>query len=398
MDVETFAWLRGPEGRALVARAEQGVREGLDDLALGTRLRRTTDGPRAAAAATQARLRQRASAKLGADAARLWFTPDGLEQATRGRVAEHRARRLAGAGPRSVVDLGCGIGGDLLSLARAGHDVTGVDLDPVRVAVAAANLAELGLPGEVQVADATAVDRAPYDVALCDPARRDGRGRTWAAEDWSPPWSFVERLLTGDAVVKAAPGLPHDLVPTGVEAEWVSVDGEVKEAALWSGGLASARRRATLLGGASGSMATLTEADDPGAEVVGVREVGTHLYEPDGAVIRAGLVTAVADRVGGGLVDPHLAYVTADAHVPTPFARAYRVEEELPFREKQLKAALRARGVGRLTIKKRGVHVVPEQLRPRLALRGDEEATVVLTRTPHHGAVALLVTALPADG
>ena len=53
---------------------------------------------------------------------------------------------------------------------------------------------------------------------------------------------------------------------------------------------------------------------------------------------------------------------------------AIEVLEELPYREKQLKAALRERGIGRLTIKKRGVDVVPEQLRKRLAARGDAEA------------------------
>ncbi len=195
----------------------------------------------------------------------------------------------------------------------------------------------------------------------------------------------MERLLAGDACVKVAPGIPHSLVPPGVEAEWVSDDGEVKEAALWSGRLASTVRRATVIGG--GGLATLTEDDDPGAEV---RAVGESLYEPDGAVIRAGLVTAVAHGVEGGLLDHHIAYVTSDRSFHTPFARGYQVLEELPYREKQLRAALRARGVGKLTIKKRGVDVVPEELRKRLALNGEADATIVLTRVDGRG-TALLV-------
>ena len=122
-------------------------------------------------------------------------------------------------------------------------------------------------------------------------------------------------------------------------------------------------------GRAAGGLATLTDEDDPYAgQPRPVRAVGAFLYEPDGAVIRAGLVTAVAAGVGGGLVDEHIAYVTADEAFQTPFARSYRVLEELPYREKQLKAALRERGIGRLAIKKRGVDVVPEQLRKRLYL------------------------------
>ena len=58
-------------------------------------------------------------------------------------------------------------------------------------------------------------------------------------------------------------------------------------------------------------------------------------------MIRAGLVTAVAAGVGGGLLDEHIAYVTPTTSFPTPFARAYEVLEVLPFREKQLRAALR---------------------------------------------------------
>jgi hypothetical protein len=195
----------------------------------------------------------------------------------------------------------------------------------------------------------------------------------------------VETLFGRDACVKVAPGIPHALVPASVEAEWVSDHSEVKEAALWSGRTATCARRATVIG--ERGLATLTDEDDPGA---GVRRVGEFLYEPDGAVIRAGLVTAVAAGVDGGLVDEHIAYVTSDASYRTPFARGYRVLEELPYREKQLKAALRERAIGRLTIKKRGVDVVPETLRKRLDLTGDNEATIVLTRAAGHGTCLLV--------
>jgi SAM-dependent methyltransferase len=337
-----------------------------------------------AAALGQVELRRHAAAKLGDDAARMYFTRDGLEQATRTAVAHHRAARVAFGGP-SVIDLTCGIGGDLVAFARAGLTAAGIDLDPLRVEIARANLAALGLGGAVQVADATTLDVGPFATAYADPARRSARGRSFHADDWTPPWTFVESLLTGRACVKAAPGIPHSLVPDGVEAEWVSDGGDVKEAALWSPTLATAARRATVIG--RGGLATLTEEDDPGADV---GDVGAFLYEPDGAVIRAGLVTAVAAGVNGGLIDEHIAYVTSDESFRTPFARGYRVVEELPYREKQLRAALRERGVGRLTIKKRGVDVVPEQLRKRLDLHGEQEATIVLTRVAGSG-TALLV-------
>ncbi len=386
MDLDAFRWLLTDEGSVLLERAADLA--GGPELAVQDELRRTATPEQVAVALTQVALRARGVEKFGPSAAQMFFTSDGLEQATRRRVAEHRAGRLVAFGTGTLIDLGCGIGGDLIASARAGITCAGVDRDPLRVAVAQANLAALQLPGAVSVADATTLDTSPFDVAFADPARRTGAGRSFRVSDWVPPWSFVESVLQRDACVKVAPGIPHDLVPDGVEAEWVSDRGDVKEAALWSGRLATTRRRATVIG--DGGLATLTEDDDPGPAAVGVRSTGEFLYEPDGAVIRASLVTAAAAAVQGGLIDEHIAYVTSDVLVASPYARGYRVIEELPYREKQLKAALRARNIGRLTIKKRGVDIVPESLRKRLALAGDAEGTIVLTRVAGAGACLLV--------
>jgi len=386
VDVASVEWLLTDDGQQVLSLAcELGEPDPLRAHAALERRSPGTPSELLAVALTQAALREHAVAKFGELAASMYFTPEGLEQATRLSVATHRAARLTAFAATTVVDLGCGIGGDLIAFARAGLTAAGVDLDPVRVAVATANLAALGLGGAVMNADALEVDTSPFDVAFADPARRTGRGRTFALDAWTPPWSFVESLLTRDACVKTAPGIPHEVVPAGVEAEWVSDRGEVKEAALWGGRLATAERRATVIG--EGGLATLTEEDDPGADVV---HLGRFLYEPDGAVIRAGLVTAVAAGVSGGLLDRHIAYVTADASFRTPFARSYEVLETLPHREKPLRAALHERGIGRLTIKKRGVDVVPDQLRKRLALSGDNEATIVLTRIDGQGTCLLV--------
>ena len=185
-----------------------------------------------------------------------------------------------------------------------------------------------------------------------------------------------------------------NLVPAGVEAEWVSLDGRLREAALWSGRLARSRRRASVLTGTGGE-AVLTDEDDAGQSAV--RPVGRYVYEPDDAVIRAHLVTAVTAACHGWLLDPHLGYVSSDTLLSLPYARGYEVLDVLPYREKQLRAALRARDVGAVTIKKRGVAVTPEALRRRLALTGSAHATVILTRTPR-SAVALLVEPHPPCG
>jgi SAM-dependent methyltransferase len=395
VDVETFRWLLTDEGQRLLGTAAHLYADHEGDPVAAAQALRSRGGAASeqeAAALTQVQLRVRAVEKFGEAALAMYFTPDGLEQATRSRVAEHRAARLAAADVGSVIDLGCGVGGDLMAFAAAGLTAVGVDDDPVRVAVAEANLAARGLTGAVGLGDATEMDVSAFGAAFADPARRSGRGRVLDADGWTPPWPFVAGLLRGRSVVKVAPGIPHTLVPGDVEAEWVSERGEVKEAALWSAYLATCRRRATVI--ATGGLATLTEQDDPyDGQERPVRPLGAFVYEPDGAVIRAGLVTAVAAQVDGGLLDPHIAYVTADAGRASVFARAYRVQEQLPYREKPLKAALRERGVGSLTIKKRGVEVDPSALRRRLALSGPRTATLILTRRQGAG-LALLVDPL----
>ncbi len=388
MDVQTFVCLLEPAGQRLLAEVH-ACAGGESDLALGARLRRHHDAALVAAAVTQNHLRGLARAKFGDGSATMYATHDSLQQATRGRVAAHRAARLVEAGVTSVVDLGCGIGGDLLACARAGLRVTGVEVDPLRAAIARANLAAAGLDGEVLIADAMTVDTAEHDAVFCDPSRRNGGGRLFRPDAWSPSWDFVTALLRGAAVVKTAPGIPHSLVPAGVEAEFVSDGGDLVEATMWAGPLAGTCRRASVL--PSGEQ--LSDADEPVSAATG--PVAAYLYEPDDAVIRAGLVAGFSRRVAGHLLDPHIAYVGADTLTPTSLGRAYVVREQLPFREKQLRAALRGRDVGTLSIKKRGVDVVPELLRQRLRLTGSRPATLVLTRVAGSGSVLLVEPVQP---
>ncbi|MGA8986579.1 THUMP-like domain-containing protein [Aeromicrobium sp.] len=381
MDLETFEQLLTPAGQLLLA--EIAERAGVEsDLALGTRLRKTYVPGLVAAAVTQNHLRGKAVAKFGDDAARMYFTHDALEQSTRRSVADHRAARLGTHGATAVVDLGCGIGGDLAALARAGLRARGVELDPVRAAIATANLGALELDGEVICGDVREAAIRPDEVAFVDPARRDGRGRTFSTAELQPPWDWVRHLLAGRAVAKLMPGLAHDVVPHGVEAEWVSDRGSLVEACLWGAPFASATRRATVLP----SGAELVATGEPAA----VADVGPYLYEPDDAVIRAGLVSELAAKLGGWLPDPHIAYIASDGVHPTPLARGFRIVDELPFREKPLKAALQVRRIGTLTIKKRGVDIVPEEVIRRLKLKGPNTATVVMTRVLGEGRAFLV--------
>ncbi|MFG2941001.1 methyltransferase domain-containing protein [Streptomyces sp. NPDC048282] len=379
-----LAPLLTPEGRALLAEV-RGTAPA-DELAVATRLRRTHPAELVSAALAQARLRQRAAAKFGeADADRMFFTPNGVEQSTRASVATYRAERLKTLGVSSVADLCCGIGGDAIALARAGIRVLAVDRDPVTARTARANADALGLADliEVREADVTEVDTAGWDAVFVDPARRGGRGRVFDPAAYSPPlsWAVGAASTARVAALKVAPGIPHETVPADAEAEWISDAGDVKEAVLWFGTEPGAVR-ATLLPGPR----TLLGRGLPDPEV---RPMGRYLYEPDGAVIRAHLVAEVAEELDGGLIDPTIAYITADALHATAYATPYEITDRLPFNVKKLKALLREREVGILTVKKRGSAVEPEELRRKVKPQGPNSATVFLTRVA--GAPTMLV-------
>ncbi|GLZ04074.1 methyltransferase [Actinomadura sp. NBRC 104412] len=409
MDLQAFGDLRAPEGREALAAAMRSDLSESGLLATATRLRGQHPPELVQAALTQARLRRRARAKFGLDADVMYFTHAGLEQSTRAGVAAYRARRFADVlGTKgTVLDLGCGIGADLIARARAGCPGEGVERDPLTAEVARANLAALGLDGlaSVRVGDALAQDPAGYAAVFADPGRRTARGRVFDPRSYEPPLDAVLALArqAPAACVKVAPGIPHEAIWDAVEAEWISVGGEVKEAALWLGDLAgpaSARRRATLIprDGAGGKITTLTPEEGLGEPPVG--GWGRYLYEPDGAVIRAGLVAEVAARVGGWLADPRIAYITSGTLVPTPFAAAYEIEDVLPFSVKRLRAELRRRRPGSLTIKKRGSAIDIDRLRHdlgfgrRAADRDGGELTLVLTRVGDDP-IALLTSRAP---
>jgi SAM-dependent methyltransferase len=374
---ESFAALRTPDGMKALATAAEVA--GGDPLAAASALRsRGVAADLAAAALTQVELRSRAAAKFGPSAGAMFFTRQGLEQATRASVADRRAARLAAAGVRTMADLGCGLGSDALAAARAGIRVYAVEADPLTAGIAEANVAAAGLADRVRVecADATTVGLAGYDAVFADPARRRaGRGRAFDPRDWSPPWDFVAALAgrVPRTVLKLAPGIDHGLLPAGAEGEWVSVGGDLVEAAFWCGPLAGVPRRATLLPSGAG----LT---GDGGTRAPVGPVGAYVYDPDPAVVRSHLVAEFAESVGGRLADPEIAYVYTDEPAETPFGRRLAVTDVLPFSLKRLRALLRERGVGRVEIRKRGSALDPQDLRRRLRLSGPGEASLVLTR------------------
>ncbi|GAA2743829.1 50S ribosomal protein L11 methyltransferase [Terrabacter aerolatus] len=411
MDAAMVDRLSAGEGWALLQSLPPYDENG--SLHLQGRLREAGFAPDLVAAAmTQSRLRARGVEKFGDFAAGMLFTPDGLEQSTRLAIAARHAHRYAAAGVRDVYDLGCGLGADAMAFAGLDLTVHAVDADDTTARIAAVNLRHWP---SARVTHALAEDvRLPQGegrrhVGLwLDPARRvsgvaDITGRTkrvFSLDAISPSWSQVLSLAeqvpaTG---AKLSPAFPHGSVPRGSEAQWTSWHGEVLECAVWWGPLvATPGRTAAVCTDSSTSVVTEADAAEGGqAPGLGsLDDVEDWLYEPDRAVIRAGLTGALVAAVDGTELAAGVGYVTSSRAADLPWARRYRVVEAMPLSTKRLARWLRDHGHDRVTIKKRGVTLDADQLRRQLKMtgrgKGGSEATLVLTRVGG-SQVALVVT------
>jgi len=366
--------LQTPAGERALAAAAAALSTAPTPLAALTRLRARYPADVATAALETITLRRQAAAKFSC-AERMFFTREGLEQATSESVARHTARRYAAFA--HVVDLGCGVGGDTLALADVAP-VTAIDRDPLRLAIAEANALACRprYPIAFLRADITRDPLPEAPAAFCDPARRNERGRIFAPERYEPPLAAVLALAERYPAfgVKVAPGIGDEALPPGCEVEFVQMGRDLKQAVLWLGPLATATRRATLLPGGE------TLAFDRDVPPAALSEPRAVLYEPGPAAVRARLVARLALDLHATQIDATTAFLTADRFLPTPFATAYAVEEWQPFNLKRLRARLRSLGVGRVTIKKRGSPLEPTALARDLRLDGSEERVLVLTR------------------
>jgi SAM-dependent methyltransferase len=414
VDLDTFYWLLTDPGQDLLAEAMAGDLSDAAQLHELTRLRRQATPERAAAAFEIARLRLRAAAKFSA-AETLYFTREALEQASGELIASYRARRYQAYA--TVADLCCGAGGDTLALARAA-DVTAVDRDPLRLAMAAANARALGLAERISFREADLEHIPAPDTAAIffDPARRSAGRRVFALRDYQPPVALARRWRERVPAIgiKIAPGVSDEeivaLNDPALEVEFISVDGELKEAVLWHGPLATAGRRATVLHSVerpeSGKVKTsFAESADLQRKQPSDFETfkplihqtssilnthspifaplappGAYLYEPDPAVIRAHVVGQLAEQLGAAQIDREIAYLTADRAIETPFARCWRVLEWLPWGLKRLRARLRALDAGSVTVKKRGSPLDTDALARQISGEGTRALVVVLTR------------------
>lgn len=305
-----------------------------------------------------------------------WLTDsDAAQQATPALVSAHRARTLADAGARFVHDVTCSVGSEAPHMRDAGLSWLGSDLSAARLRMARFNLGEdAWLARADALAPASTVGGGADGVIVADPARRkDGRRITDPAQLEPPLPALVAAYPGAELAVKCAPGIDY--------SEWeglvsvVSLDGGVKEACLYTPGIGSGRE-AVVLRSDGFVEAVRGHGDEHAAEPAEVRQPGEWIIEPDGAIIRAGLVRTWADTHGLWQLDPHIAFLSGE-EIPPGYS-GFRVRDAVPL--KRLKAALRQLDAGAVEILVRGVNVDPDALRKKLKLKGTQQRGVIIAR------------------
>jgi THUMP domain-like len=395
MDISTFRQLLSPAGQAVLRLAEERQPVEADFLPHFTQLSRRHPPELARLALEVAILRGEAVEKFPF-ANRLFLTREALQQASAYAVSTYRCQRLRPFA--RLADLGCSVGGDTLALASQAPTL-GIDLDGLRLAMACSNLDALGLNQRASFLQADLRQSLPLapdaDLALFfDPARRHQGRRVYSVRAYQPPLSVVQSWLPRfpALAVKISPGVHLEELRTyDAELEFISLHGELKEAVLWFGPLKTASSRATLLPGQH-SLAV----PDRALPRLPLHEPKAYLYEPDPAVLRAGLVASLGQSLEAAQLDEDIAYLTGDQPLETPFARRWMVEDWFPFQLKRLREALRQRRVGHVVVKKRGSPLQPEALIRDLRLAGDQQRVVFLTHLRGRP-IAILAYPPPAD-
>lgn len=305
-----------------------------------------------------------------------WLTDsDAAQQATPALVAAHRARTLAAAGATCVHDVTCSVGSEAPHMIDAGLGWLGSDLSAARLRMARFNLGDdAWLLRADALAPATTIGRLPGGVIVADPARRSKGRRITDPAQLEPPLPDLVAAYPGtELVVKCAPGIDY--------SEWegfvsvVSLDGGAKETCLYTPGIGRGRE-AVVLRSDGFSETVRGHGDEHAAEPAEVRQPGEWIIEPDGAIIRAGLVRAWAEAHRLWQLDPHIAFLSGDT-IPPGYS-GFRVLDTVPL--KKLKAALRNHDAGAVEILVRGVNVDPDALRKKLKLKGAQQRGVVIAR------------------
>ena len=294
----------------------------------------------------------------------------------------------------SVLDVCCGIGGDLLGLAgrnSANENLitTGIDNDPVTALFASHNLQHFLRTRQISQSaamilnsDFADVDLSDYSAIHLDPDRRKGR-RTTDGRHFSPSLIDVFNRVSESQMVsvKVAPATPtEDSFPEQLHRQWIGDRRECKQQILWLGSdLPPSQRSATLVldDGSNYHIGCEGRTD---IERTLAPSLQRYLYEPHSVVLAAKLEDHLAAKHNLQRIAKSTSYFVSEALVEEPLLKRFKVIEMFKLDLKTVHRFLSEKDVGEVEFKQRGIDKVTFDRFRKLKLSGSKKATLFLTR------------------
>ena len=185
---------------------------------------------------------------------------------------------------------------------------------------------------------------------------------------------MLTRTFRGGAI-KLSPAGNFGGKFSDVEIELISLNGECKEAVIWFGELGEKDRwRATVLPSGASLFG------DPMEAYPEFGPLQRYLFDPDGAIIRAGLIDLMAERLQMQRLDESEEYLTSNSSSDSEFVRSFEVLEELPNNDREIRRYFRNSDFGRVEIKCRHIPIDVEAVRRKLPLPGDQPGVLIFVR------------------
>jgi len=286
------------------------------------------------------------------------------EQATAKDISEYKAQ-LWPSGAK-IADLCCGMGGDSFWLPT-GALATGADIAPERVLMFNENMRRLGLLHRAVLQNALEITGG--DFFCIDPARRGG-----LSPDFESVLEVSKKFCGGMA--KLPPAFPENSIPEKSDVFYLGNATDCRECLMLSGIFGKGLIRASTI-----CNEWQCEKNELQSISLEAKKAGDFILEPNPVLVRSHLFLSEAKKLGFWQIDSTLAYVSCE-NLPQKHSgfAAYRIIEQSSLSTNNVKAMLKKHNAGKITLKKRGVEVVPEAEIRRLAPKGEKECILFYTR------------------
>lgn len=304
-----------------------------------------------------------------------------LEQSTAADIGLYKAKLFPANA--SIDDLCCGMGGDSFFLSPDSL-VRGVDLSTDRIEMYRHNMKALGLSFQATVADIRTLG-SRSEFFTIDPARRETLGDNQRQfSELTPALAEVCEIakLYRGGMAKLPPGYPIEEIPGGTEILYLGSRSDCRECLVLFGSLAQNPDTVCAVAIDSEDKPHIWNAPRGCEPELPTGAPARYLAEPLPVLVRSHLfpTASLKQNPDSRLISPGIAYVTSESPFDSQAFRNFEILGMAPIATGKVRKLLKEHDIGKLTLKKRGVEIVPEKEIQRLAPRGTREATLFYTR------------------